>query len=133
MGKNIWRNKKFCCCEHGEPIEMYVFQHPMIEESFYACPRYMKKDENHPNGHGPDEPSCTNRLSINDAVGIMNKLDRTAEEAAANGEIIDYTNMRIRQKSITATIVRSTDKEMLIGIKNERKVSLPKSAHTTKS
>lgn len=100
-----------------------MFEHSMIEEPFYACPRYMKKDENHPNGHEEGEKSCTNRLSIEEARHIMEKLDELADEAAANHEFPDFTNLVIKRKNgVTAKIIKYTPEETLISIKNTRKV-----------
>ena len=45
MITNIGKNLEIYCGNHAEPIPMKIMSG---ETAFYACPKYMLKDEKHP-------------------------------------------------------------------------------------
>ena len=69
--KNIWDGLEFYCMNHDEPVKM-------VEKrgvsTFYACPRFMLADDEHPDGHQKFEPMCKNNLSFAQAEKIVSML-----------------------------------------------------------
>lgn len=118
--KNIWKNAEFYCMNHDEPVKLYVYEGSRTP--FYACPRYMLRDADHPDGHAPEEKGCDNRLSFDDALAIIEKLSARIEEALSNGEYVDFTGMVWKFKTIRVKILEYSDKGIRIGVRNTRKI-----------
>ncbi len=122
MVKNIWKKTSFYCNNplHEEPVPM-VFKEGAIS-SFYACPKYMKKDSQHPDGHEEDERACANRLSFDAAQNIMMAISDKISEAYFKGIVIDLTGQtfRVRYASMiyeVSVLLHRQDK-IKIGIVN---------------
>lgn len=119
---NLWKRIEWKCMEHRDPVPMYVFGDS--NSPFYACPKYMLKDEAHPDGHERSEPGCANRASFDDVRHIVEILGSRIAEDAENGEICDYTGMRMNWKTITAVVLRYGEKKIEIGLQNRRKIGV---------
>ena len=107
---NFWKgdNIRFYCTNgHEEPVEMEV-KHGF--SPFYACPKYMLADAEHPNGHMRDEPMCTNQLSFSDAQDIVYKLSQVVQEDILNDTITDYNGYTFKYKNIDVTVLLYDDK-----------------------
>ena len=59
---------------------------------FYACPRHMLADPEHPDGHSPSEPSCPNNLSFVEAQKIVEHISNIQVESTMKGIRWDFTN-----------------------------------------
>lgn len=120
MITNVWSNISFYCNNgHEEPVK---FVKREGESPFYACPRYMRRDEKHPDGHEMDEPACPNRVSFNDAASIVEKFAAVVEESILSGEITDFSNFKFNYKMYQVTILSYDDDEVQIGIINRRAI-----------
>ena len=118
MLRNLWKNATFYCLNHDKPVPLYVIETSMTP--FYACPKYMLKDETHPNGHEKDESGCGNHLSFQDSYKIMEKFNNIIEDSLANEEMIDFTGLRFKYKSIQVKILKYSDDKIDIGITNSK-------------
>ncbi len=118
MIKNFWKHITFYCGnDHPSPIPMKIMEG---ETPFYACPHYMLKDENHPDGHEPGERACANRLSFTRAKGIVDRLMKTVENDENEGIFCDYTGMQFDDNGITAEILKYDPLDTRISIVNRR-------------
>ena len=101
---NFWENDKigFYCMNHDEPVYMTVAEG---ESQFFACPRYFAMDAKHPDGRGPYEPQCLNRISFNDAVKIVEMLSKRVEADVYDFCIADYTGMKLSYRGIEVTVL----------------------------
>ena len=116
MEKGIWSKIKWVCMHgHDEPVPMVVMHG---STPFRACPRYMLKDDKHPDGHGVDERACANRLSPYDEAGIVELISADMGEALYSGDVLDLTNARYYYNGIDVTVLRHTDKEIILGVTN---------------
>ncbi len=123
---NFWKNDNirfYCMNGHEEPIPMEV---KFGSSPFYACPKYMLMDTEHPDGHMPDEPMCTNQLSFSDAQDIVFRFSEIIEEDIVNDTFTDYTGYVFRYKNIEVTVLLYDDKpcedgvpSVLLGILNK--------------
>lgn len=122
MVKNIGENARFYCMHgHKEPIEMVIKEGHSV---FYACPKYMAKDEAHPDGYvRGEELACTNQLSFDDAYGLLMDLDRQIEEDLSEMVIGDYTNTKLKHKSIDAKVLVYKKDRLDIGVINKRAIN----------
>lgn len=118
---NFWNGISFYCMNgHEDPVPMVVMEG---STPFYACPKYMLKDEAHPDGHEPGEPGCPNRLSFTDAEQIVLTFSRMVEQAMEDDEIVDFTGLSFKYKMIQAKILKYRNKEdVRIGILNRRAI-----------
>jgi len=116
MIKNIWNKVTFFCMNHEEPLPLYEYQSE--RETFYACRKYMKKDEDHPDGHEDGEPACFNRLSFTTAADIVSRFSAIAEEDLLIGNQADYKNMTFVVKNIKVKVLRYTPSEIRFGVLN---------------
>ena len=105
---------------HEEPIPMIVMEG---SSSFYACPHYMLKDDNHPDGRDEDEKMCVNRISFTALTNIVNKLMKMVEKDDENGIIADYTGKKFDYNGITVTILKYSMNSFHIGILNRRAIN----------
>ena len=101
---NFWNNDniKFYCMNHKDPVEMEVKQG---FSPFYACPKYMLLDSEHPDGHLPNEPMCKNQLSFDDAQDIVQKIKKTIQDDILDDIYADYTGYTFRHKHIDVTVL----------------------------
>jgi len=120
MIKNLWEKTELYCMNHKEPVRMYIYEHAV--SPFYACPRYMRKDADHPDGHEENEPGCANRISFDAYWKIVDKFGEIMEADFANGEIQDYTGLRFRWKQIDVKILSYSEKKILIGVSNRKEI-----------
>ena len=116
MIKNIWNKVTFFCMNHEEPLPFYEYR--TEKETFYACHKYMKKDEDHPDGHEENEPACFNRLSFTTAADIVSRFASIMEEDSLMGTQADYKGMRFIVKNIEVKVLRYTPSEIRFGIIN---------------
>lgn len=89
---------------------------------FYACPKYMRKDDQHPLGHDEDERACPNRISLYEEPQIVEALNKIIEEDLMSGVIADYTNLVFHYKHIEAKILKYSDNEIVISLLNKKAV-----------
>lgn len=118
MIQNFWNNISFYCINgHEEPVPMVVMEG---SSAFYACPKYMLKDEKHPDGHEPDERACPNRISFIRANTIVEKFMKRVEADNTDNMFMDYTNMEFKYDGITVRILKYSPTDVRIGIINKR-------------
>lgn len=122
MIKNLWSRIELKCNCHSEPVPMYVYENSM--SPFYACPKYMRKDDAHPNGHEENERGCANRISFNDVEHLVDKLGKVIAEDENNGVVADYTGLRLKWKTIDAVVLKYTPKKIVLGIKNSKQIAV---------
>lgn len=117
--KNFWKGVTFFCMNHEDPIEMVLMEG---ETPFFACPKYMRLDKEHPEGHGPHEPACPNRLSFADAAKVVEKLAGERVDSVARGEFCSFENYQfvLKGTGIRATVLHYEDGDKAIGIFNKR-------------
>ena len=112
--KNLWGITEFYCSyRHSEPIKMVYKQGPT--SMFYSCPHYYVDSINRPN-----DRSCTNRLSFDDAEAIVLKLSDLILEKEENGETADFTNFTFKYKSIEITVIKYSLTSIHLLILNRR-------------
>lgn len=118
MLTNVFTKIDFYCLNHDVPVPLYVYE--SSNSPFYACVRYMARDEAHPDGHEEGEAACANRLSFNAAAAIMEKISSVMEEALANGDITDWTGWQFMLKGIRVKVLEYSfaDGSMKVGIEN---------------
>ena len=120
---NFWDNdniKFYFINNHKKPVKMTIMNGQTGQ--FFACPKYMLKDDNHPDGHDADERACSNRLSFMDAEQIVVALSKEVEDDLMNGIMGDYTGTIIHVKQIDAKVLDYSDSKIKIGIVNRRTV-----------
>ncbi len=118
MLSNFKKGISFYCMndQHEEPVLM-VYKEG--NSRFYACPRYVLSDKQHPDGHERFEPACHNRLSYVDAEKIATMLSDEVQETMSNGELCDFTGHMFKLRDIQVCILRYTDGDIRIGILNK--------------
>ena len=122
MIKNIWSDISFYCINgHEHPVK---FVRREGESPFYACPKYMRKDEKHPDGHEADELACPNRLSFNDSASIVEKFASIVEESLLSGEVADFSGFKFKYKLYDVKVLFYSDKAIKIGVLNRRATEL---------
>lgn len=121
MVKNIADRVRFYCINnHKEPIEMVIKEGRSL---FYACPKYMMKDDNHPDGYvRGEENACANQLSFDDASNVIFALDKIISESMLSGEMQDYKNMEFDYKQIHVKVLKYSQDRLDLGILNKRTV-----------
>ena len=118
MLKNLWSRIELQCMKHHVP--MYVYEGAATP--FYACPKYMLKDENHPDGHEEGEPGCANRISFEDYRHLVEKISADLENAFLNGEMPDLTGSKYRWKNVDAVIDKYSDKKIILSVLNKKEI-----------
>ena len=95
----------FCINGHPEPIPLIIKEG---NNQFYACPKFMVKDDKHPDGYdwSAGEHACNNRLSFNDAADIIVKFSEYVEDGYAKGEMTDWTNFEFMVKKIKVKVLK---------------------------
>lgn len=118
MISNFWKGTSFyCMCDrHESPIPM-VFKEG--NSLFFACPKYMLADEQHPDGHERTEPACSNRLSYSDAEKIVSTLSDKVQDSIMEGEICDFTGYNFTVRKIKARVLKYKDDDIRIGVINK--------------
>ena len=120
MIRNIWNMIEFQCGNHKKPIPFYVYE--WSNSPFYACPKYMLKDENHPDGHEEDEPGCSNRLSFDMARHFVEKISDILQEDIDNGVISDLGGLKMSYRGIDAKVVYHGNSKIVISIVNKNEI-----------
>ena len=87
---------------------------------FFACPCYFLKDEQHPDGHAPNEKACGNRLSFVLATKIVERLMETIEEDVENGRVCDYKNYSFNCNGVRSKVLKYSPSKIRIGVLNSR-------------
>ena len=87
---------------HEEPVPMIIKEGA---SKFYACPKYMLMDDNHPDGHLRGEAACTNQMSFNDAEDIVMQFSKIVEEDLMEDVYTDYSDLTFRVKNIDVTVL----------------------------
>jgi len=89
---------------HKEPVPLIIMQG---DTPFYACPRYFRKDDEHPDGHEADDKMCLNRLSFTKAQSIVDKMMKVVENDRANGIFTaDYKGYTFTVSGIEVTVLK---------------------------
>ena len=89
MLSNIWKGLSFYCMNgHERPVLMSFKEGSSL---FYACPKYMPADSQHPDGHARHEAACANRLSFSDAEKIVSMLSDAVMESLSGDDLCDFT------------------------------------------
>ena len=118
MIKHLWEQITFYCIHgHEEPVPMKVMSGTT---QFYACPRYMLKDEEHPDGHESGEPGCANRISFALALKIVDRFGKIVEDDTEAGDIVDYTNMRFSLSGVDVQVLKYTPTDVRLGVLNRK-------------
>lgn len=94
---NLWGNTTFLCgCHGGQRI-------PLIYKTgktmFYSCPHYLVDNEKR-----PGERSCANRLSFDDAEGILNKVSELITKSES--VIPNIAGSEFKYKSIDIKVMK---------------------------
>lgn len=118
--KNLWSRIELVCTNHKEPVPMYVYEGSATP--FYACPKYMRKDEDHPDGHEENERGCSNRASFDDIRHIVEKLCQQISDDEKMFTYTDYTGMHLKWKMIEAVVLKYSDTKIVIGIHNTKEI-----------
>ena len=122
MIKNLWSKVELVCTNHKEPVPLYVYNGAITP--FYACPKYMKKDDEHPNGHEENERGCSNRISFEDVRHLVEKFSDQIETDIMNGEMCDYTGFKFHWKTIDAVILKYSDDKIVMGVTNRKEIGI---------
>ena len=116
MLSNIWKGLSFYCMNgHERPVLMSFKEGSSL---FYACPKYMPADSQHPDGHERYESACANRLSFSDAEKIVSMLSDAVMESLSGDDLCDFTGYRFRLKQIAVTVLKYSDGDIRLGILN---------------
>lgn len=121
MVKNLWGKVEVWCMNHQKPVKMYVYEGS--NSPFYACPKYMLADEEHPGGHSRNEPGCANRASFEAVRKFVERLGELIEEAQANNEIVDFGGLKMHWRTIDAEILEYADDRIMIGVLNRAEIN----------
>lgn len=126
MIRNIAENTEFYCMNdiHPEPI-LFIFRERSDDgrDNFFACPKYMTKDEKHPDGHEPGEQACANRLSFSDAGDIISKFNKIVDDDMTAGNFSDYNNFTFMYKNnIKVKVLEYGGKKLKFGIYNKKAI-----------
>lgn len=117
MLSNIWKGLSFYCMNgHERPVLMSFKEGSSL---FYACPKYMPADSQHPDGHARHEAACANRLSFSDAEKIVSMLSDAVMESLSGDDLCDFTGYRFRLKQIAVTVLKYSDGDIRLGILNK--------------
>lgn len=101
---NLWNNIEFYCGNHKEPIPLVIQEG---QNKFFACPKYMLKDEKHPDGHEADERPCVNRMSLDDTGNIMMALHNVMSNVLSDPEeMVDLNGYSFKYKSYDITVLK---------------------------
>lgn len=120
MIKNLWEKIELLCMNHEEPVPMYVYTGAMTP--FYACPKYMLKDEDHPDGHEPYESGCANRASFDDIRHLVELLGKEIEKEESDCSYFDFTGTKLHWKTINAVVLDYSPQSIKLGIMNTRDI-----------
>ena len=116
MLSNIWKGLSFYCMNgHERPVLMSFKEGSSL---FYACPKYMPADSQHPDGHARHEAACANRLSFSDAERIVSMLSDAVMESLSGDDLCDFTGYRFRLRQIAVTVLKYSDGDIRLGILN---------------
>ena len=125
MVKNISRNTSFYCMNgHEKPVLMKERERTDDnKDNFLACPKYMRKDEAHPDGFSEDEHGCTNRISLSTAGDIIVEFNKIVQDDLMSGIIADYEGMLfVFKNQIEVTVLKQKGDELHLGILNRKAV-----------
>ena len=124
MIKNLSEKVTFYCLNrHEVPV-------PMIErertddnkDDFYACPKYMLKDEKHPTGHEVNENSCKNTISFADVGNILLEFNKRIETMGVDALFADFTNYKFDYKQISIRVLKFAEDEIKLGVINKNAI-----------
>lgn len=120
MVKNATGKATFYCMNHAEPIEMIMRERTDDNhDNFFACPKYMRKDEKHPDGFEDGETGCKNTLSFAIAADILFMFNQMIQADMENTVMSDYEGCKFTFKNqVEVTVLKDTDKELRFGILN---------------
>lgn len=125
MVKNIAEHASFYCMnEHAEPVLM--IQRARTDDNkdnFFACPKYMRKDEQHTNGFGEGETGCKNTLSFALAADILFWFNEMVETDMNSGIMSDYEGCKFTFKNqVEVTVLKDDGKELRFGVLNKKAI-----------
>lgn len=122
MINNLWSIVHFYCINgHTNPVLMDVKEG---NDKFFACPRYMLRDEKHPNGHKPEKPGCANHISFGEAEKIVSMLSERIEEAMQEMDFRDFTGDTFHYRMIDVKVLKYSDDEIQLGVINRKAVMI---------
>ncbi len=112
MLKNIWNRISVYCLNHDEPKLMGIISNTeYIKTPFYACEDYVPEI-------GSGKIPCPNRLNTDDYQKVIMQFLSYMEE----NPFSDYLNYSFHAKGthqrIFAKVIKYTNSEIWIGIKN---------------
>ena len=121
MLSNFWKGLTFYYINgHEHPIEMIYKEGGTL---FFACPKYMLVDDEHPDGHERYESACPNRLSYPDAEKIVSMMADAVHNSLAGDDFCDFTGYRFKLRQISVEVLRYSDGDIRLGILNRGPVS----------
>ena len=120
MIRNIWKMVQLQCGNHKKPIPFYVYEGS--NTPFYACPKYMLKDDNHPDGHEKDEPGCSNRVSFDVARHFVEKISDILQEDIDNDTITDLTGLKMSYRGVDAQVTYQSDSKIILSVVNKKEI-----------
>lgn len=124
MIKNLTQNIRFFCInDHEEPVLMTERERTDDNhDNFFACPKYMRKDEKHPDGFDKNETGCTNRLSFSDAGDIVVAFNKIVDDDIASFLFRDYTNYSFTLRNISVVVLSYSSEFIKFGVLNRKAV-----------
>lgn len=100
--KRLWENTNFYCGNHDDTAS-----HPMEFQQgsnvFYACPNYKVQEAG--------DRSCPNRLSVEDAEGIISQIDDRITSIEETGMPVNIRGFRFDFKKKIAVKVLNYEEE----------------------
>ena len=110
--------------EHPSPILMKERERlDDNKDNFYACPKYMRKDEKHDDGFIEGEKGCLNRLPFSVAGDIIFHFNNIVQKDLENGIITDYEGFKFNYKNqYDVWVLKDEKNELSFGILNRKAV-----------
>ena len=118
MIKNFWdKIHIYCGCHDGEMVEMQASKGNM--QTFCVCPRCVKADGEHPDGHGEYERACRNTLGTVAATDIVDKIVSLKEKARREGEVVDLTNCMFTVRGVMVRVLKDGTRNIRLSVVNK--------------
>lgn len=120
MLSNFWKGLTFYCMNgHKQPIPMIFKEGSSV---FYACPKYMLADHQHPDGHERYEAACPNLLNYSDAEKIVSTFSEIVQKSLSADDFCDFTGYRFNLRQIAVEVLKYSDGDIRLGIINKEAV-----------
>ena len=112
--KNLWKITVFYCGNHESPIKMDILQGP--HSAFYRCPEYVLKYAK--------KKGCPNRISPEEAEGILCMLSERIQKEALDGKELNLTGILFTYKNIDCKVIYYAEDRIYLCVTNKRTVKI---------